>query len=390
MPLIHHPVVAQPLPDRPALLQEISEKMGRVQRFLTERKLDGLLLSRVNNVAWITAGLGDSHILLTSETGPASLLILRDGRRFVVGPKTETDHLLAEGFNELGYQALAYNWYDSPRRMQELIVGVVDGQPVGSDTPMDGFTPVQDVFAPLRYQLTDSEAAKYRWVCRQASEAVAQVCRTIRPGMTEREIEALTAGELQRRGLQPTVVLIGVDDRLQRFYHYPPTDKKLERHAFVNVCARRWGLVTSVGRYVYFGTAPEEIRTNMQASATVCARMLAATKAGAKAADLFRLAQRSYTVLGYPDQWQRIHSGGAIGYAEREWVATETSTETVLPRQAFAWNPFTPAALSFDTVWLRADNSLENLTALPDWPTLRVQIDGKTVQMPDLLVRPMP
>lgn len=105
---------AQPLPNRPALLAEINQKMIRVRHMLTQQQLAGVLLWRTNNVSWLTAGLGDNHILLTSEVGPAGLLLLRDGRRYVVGPKTETDHLLDENLRDLGYQPLAYNWYDAP------------------------------------------------------------------------------------------------------------------------------------------------------------------------------------------------------------------------------------------------------------------------------------
>ena len=380
---------AQPLPQRPALLAEIGQKMERVQQLLTDQKLAGVLLFRTNNFAWATAGLGDNHILLTSETGPAGLLLLANGKHYVVGPKTETDHLLDEGLRELGYEALSVNWYDAPTRFRDLITETTGHQPVGTDTPIEGFTLIDGAVARLRYQLTDSELQKYRWVCRQASEAVAQVCRTVMPGMSERQVETQTLAELQRRGLQPTVVMIGVDDRLLTTYHYPPTDKKLRQMAFVNVCARRWGMVTSIGRYVHFGPVPASVARNMQASAQVSAQMQALTKAGAKASDIFGVARKRYAELGYPNQWQRIHSGGAIGYAEREWVATDSSTETLLPRQAFAWNPFTPGALSFDTLWLRDDNTLENLTTLPDWPTLPVTVDGKAVRMPAILVRPL-
>lgn len=375
------------LPDKAALLREVAQKADRINAFLRDQRLGGVLLSNVNNTAWATAGLGDTHILLSAPTGPASLLILADGRRFVVGPKTETDHLLVEGLGELGYQPLAYTWYDAPGRMQALVNSVANNQPIGTDVPADGLKLIDGPFAQIRYELTDSEVQKYRWVCRQASEAVAQVCRTIKPGMTERAIEAQTASELQRRGLQPTVVLVGVDDRLDQFYHYPPTDKVLQRVAFVNVCARRWGLTTSVGRYVHFGAPPAALQQNMRASADVSAAMQAATKPGARAADIFAVAQRQYAQHGMPDQWQRIHVGGGIGYAEREWVASANSTEMIRSRQAFAWNPFTPGALSFDTVWLRPDGTLENLTGLPDWPSLSVLQNGVTYRMPDVLVR---
>lgn len=368
-------------------MAEIQTKLQRVNGFLRQNKLDGLLLTKVNNFAWLTAGLGDNHILLTDPVGVASLLVMADGSQYVVASNTEIGHIREEELAGLGYQPAVYNWYDAADAKEKAVRQITGTRAIGTDTDFAEFKNVEGAFNHLRYELTESELKRYRWVCRQSAEAVATVCRAIKPGMTDREIEAMTINECKRRGLMPTVVLIGLDERLYRYYHYPPVGKTLRKHAFVNICAKRWGLTSSVGRYVYFGNAPDSVRKQMRISADICARMQDATKPGTTAKQVFDRCKRAYAEHGQPDGWQPIHVGGAIGYAEREWVASDQLDETIQPRMAFAWNPFTRAALSFDTVWLRPDGTLENLTTLPGWPTVSVTVGQRIYAMPDLLIR---
>lgn len=369
---------------RAEALDEMAVKRQRVALFLTDKNLDGLLLSRVVNVAWATAGLVDSHILLTAETGPAALLLLRDGRAFVVGPNTELAHLTVEQLTGLDVKPLGYDWFEGDPR-PELLAKNFPNQKLATDAPL-GTLPVLDV-ASLRYSLTPSELKKYRWVCRQSAEAVAAVCRKLKPGETDRQIEALTSDELLRRGLRPTVILIGLDERLHHFFHYPPVGKILKKHAFVNVCARRWGLVSSVGRYVHFGPVPADLREEMIKSAEISARLEAASQPGARAADLARQAKSWYAEQGQPEGWKAIHFGGGIGYAEREWVATESSPEVIGPNQALAWNPFTRAALSFDTIFVHPDGRTEKLTELSTWPAIPIRVGDRVYRMPGILSR---
>jgi len=61
---------------------------------------------------------------------------------------------------------------------------------------------------PLCYRLTESEIKKYRWIGNAATEAVVAVCKQLKPGVSEREIEAMASHELMRRGLRPTVLLM--------------------------------------------------------------------------------------------------------------------------------------------------------------------------------------
>lgn len=378
--------LAQPVITRQELMQEIDIKMKRLYTFMELEHLDGLVLTKVNNFSWITAGIGDNHILLSSEAGVASLLIMKSGKKFILANDTELPHLLEEEVNGLGYEAKGWGWWEN-KTAADLIKELAPNKVIGSDINMEGVRDVGAAFNQIRYQLTSSELKKYRWVCRETALAVEAVCKTLKPGMTDREIEALASYELQKRGLRPTVVLIGVDQRLEKYYHYPPVGKKLANHVFVNVCAKAWGLTSSVGRYVYFGKPPTVLLENMSKSAYISAQLEAATIAGVKASDIFAKGQQYFAEQRLNDGWKTIHFGGGIGYAEREWVATATSQELIEANAAYAWNPFTVAALSFDTIFLHEDGNLEKLTYLDTWPVIDITINGKIYKMPGLLVR---
>ena len=94
-------------------VREIAEKMTRVQKFLKEQHLDGILLTQVRNFYWMTAGLANNQIVLNKDVGAASLLIMNDGSKYVLCNGSESGRLMDEVLGKLGYQLKVYNWYES-------------------------------------------------------------------------------------------------------------------------------------------------------------------------------------------------------------------------------------------------------------------------------------
>jgi len=374
---------------REELLQEIAGKMARVQSFLKREKLAGVLLTKVQNFSWVTAGIADNHIVITSETGAASLLIMDDGGKYVIASNSEMPRLMAEDLKGLGYKPLEFKWYESmvaPDAKLAYIRKVAAGRPIGTDVPYAGLRMIDMEFQPLRYQLTESEIKKYRWLGRHSTEAVIAVCKRLKPGITERDMEAMASEELMARGIRPTVLLMGADERVYSYRHTTPSGKKLKKYAMVNVCARKWGLVMSTCRFVHFGPAPDHLKKRVRASANVTARYLAASKPGTKAGDIIAKAAGWFAGEGFEGELELHHQGGAIGYAEREWVGFPGSQEVIHDRQAFAWNPIIQGALSFDTFVIYNDR-VENISGTADWPAISVKVNGQQILLPDILVR---
>jgi Xaa-Pro dipeptidase len=375
------PPVAGPV-TREEMLQEIDQKLSRVQQYLQDNNLGGLLITQVRNFSWITAGIADNHIVITSETGAASLLIMRDGKKYVIATNSEIPRLTTEDLNGLGYEAREFKWYEN--RTLDIAKEIAAGQTIATDTPMEGLRTVD--IAPLRAQLTPTEMKKYRWLGRQSTEAVIATINQIHPGMSERQIEAIISGELMRREIRPTVLLIGSDERLYNFRHATPSDARLQKYGMVNICARRWGLVIAVTRFVHFGPIPPELSKRLQAAANVNANFYAHTRPGMKAGDLLDMAKKWYAENGFDGEWQKHHQGGAIGYGERDWVATPGSQNPVNVDQAFAWNPTVMGAKIEDTIIVHQDG-YENITETPGWPTITSTVEGKTYKAPAILVR---
>ena len=67
------------------------------------------------------------------------------------------------------------------------------------------------------------------------------------------------------------------------------------------------------------------------------------------------------------------------GYAPRDYKAIPDSNEVLYLNQAVAWNPSITDTKSEDTIIVGV-NHPEIITVSPDWPLLKVEIDGNTIK----------
>ncbi|OPX35800.1 hypothetical protein B1H10_00385 [candidate division KSB1 bacterium 4484_188] len=367
---------------------EISLKMHRVKDFLKTEGLDGMLLTQVRNFYWMTAGLANNQIVLNKDVGAASLLIMKDGSRFLICSGSEAPRLMNETLGKLGYTLRMYNWYEAnpvKDTRGEIIKSIARGGKIGSDIDYPGTVNVANQFKKLRYSLTDTEIKRYRWLGKQTTEAVETVCRHLKPGMDEFRIEAMTAAEIRSRGILPTVLLIGSDDRIYQYRHALPAGAKLKKYAMVNVVAEKWGMPIAVTRFVHFGPLPEELKSKLEKTARVNAYYQKATVPGASTGDIFEMCKHWYAEVGFEGEWKKHHQGGAIGYDDREYVIYPGIREVVQEKQAFAWNPTITGAKVEDTMIVYKDH-FEVITRTDDWPTVDIKIDGKVYPQPAILV----
>jgi antitoxin VapB len=203
--------------------------------------------------------------------------------------------------------------------------------------------------------------------------------------MNEFEIEAMTAAELRSRGIMPTVLLIGVDDRIYKYRHALPGGASLDKYAMVNVVTEKWGMPVAVTRFVHFGPLPEELKSKLEKTAQVNAHFQKATVPGTKCADIFEACKQWYADAGYEGEWQKHHQGGATGYDDREYVIYPGVKEIVQNRQAFAWNPTITGAKVEDTI-IVYENHFEVVTRTDTWPLIDVELNGKVYPQPDILI----
>ncbi len=349
---------------------ELEIKHNQVIAWLRDEGLDGLLLRRHENIAWLTGGAVELRVLTPGETGVGSLLVTAEGARYYLTTNNEAPRLHDEEFAALDFEPVIFPWYadETADKALELTRGKV-----ASDTPFPGSFPAQ--MYPMRAALQETEIARFRWLGAHTAQATSQVLKQLQPGMTEYDMEAQVAEALLSRGILPSVYLMAADERIFKYKHAAARGKRLEKYGMLNLCARKWGLTVSITRFAHFGALPGELAGRFHASAQVNAALLDATRPGATSAQLFRVAADAYAREGFPGDEQMHHQGGPTGYSEREWVATPEGTETVVNNQVFAWNPSIRGGKVEDTVLLK-DGKIELLTPTPDLPALPSSANG--------------
>jgi len=362
-------------------LDETSAKLVRVRAHLTEAGLDGALLSRRNNFAWLTAG-GDNHVAAATEDGAAALLVTHDAVR-VIATNIEMPRLLDEELSGLDVSPVVVPWHEDEYRARSAAVGKMR---VASDTPLPGVPQLGIEFARLRFALFPSEAARYRRIGQRAADAVEDVAREARPG----ESETLLAGSLSRaliaRGLTPTVLLVACDERIRRYRHPVPTGTRLKQQALLVVMAMAGGLQVAISRLIHFGPLSADLSRRHRAVVAIDAALAVASRPGVKARDALGSGIAAYRREGFPDEWRLHHQGGPTGYATREYLATPACAEVLLENQPMAWNPSITGTKSEDTFILTAAGP-EYVTLSDRWPDHEIPVDGGVIRRPAILER---
>ena len=360
---------------------ELEDKHQKLVEWLRGKNLEGVLIRRHENIAWLTGGAVEVRVLTPGETGVASLLVTAQGKRYYFTTENEAPRLRDEEFGALDFEPVLFPWYaDDTKETAQRLAGVE----LGSDTPYPGLIPVN--LYPLRASLCESEIARYRWLGAETADATIESLHQVEPGLSEYDLEAITAANLLRRGILPSVYLFAVDDRIFKYKHAAARGKRLKNYAMLNLCARKWGLAISITRFVHFDALPEELAARFKSAAQVNAALLDATRVGATSAQLFRVAQDAYAAEGFPGEEQYHHQGGPTGYGEREWIATPDGAQTVVNHQAFAWNPSIRGGKAEDTVILR-DGNIEWLTSTPGLPVIEAEVNGKIYPAAGVLVK---
>jgi Xaa-Pro aminopeptidase len=360
-------------------MTEFDQKQARLQVLLDERQLDALLLRRVSNVTWATCG-ARVYVNIATDRACAMLFISKSSRLLI------TDNLEAERFlreellDKQGWELRVSPWYEGADPAADLTHGLR----LGTDWPYRGATDVSSDLTHMRTQFTPEEADRFRVLGRLCAEAVQATAQSLRPGQTEQAISARLGYEAELCGVQAVTNIVATDWRIAAFRHALPTDKPLDRYAMLVLNGRRWGLVSTVTRFVHFGPLPDEVRTHHALTAQIAAQLIHATRPGVVLSDLFQMAVSAYAQAGYPGEWQKHHQGGALGYEPREFLITAQSSGRVSAGQAYIWNPSIESARSVDP-FLVGPSGNEILATLPEWPVLPIRIHDRVYARPAVL-----
>ena len=161
-------------------MTETELKIAQLRAVLAERNLDGALLKRSGNFAWLTSGAA-SYVNTAADTGAASVLVTPDASYVITNnieaPRLEQEEELAA----LGFRIVAAPWYQSNLAAEKLLGPLR----LGADVPQPGAVDLSADLARLRYALLPGEVARFRELGKLCAAAMDEAIRGVRSGMTE-------------------------------------------------------------------------------------------------------------------------------------------------------------------------------------------------------------
>lgn len=361
-------------------LSEVQEKERRLRAFMAERGYDAVLLTLRSNFAWLTVG-GDNHVLLSSESGCAPVVVTRD-RKYLVAHPMDGPRIMEEEVAGQGFELVSHPWYEPDRHA--LIRRIVGKGCLASDAPFPGAEETGGDIIRLHYPFTAAEIERCGALAADSAACFADVAPTVKPGETERDVAARLVSAFARRGVSVEVLIVAADDRIARYRHPIPTGRRIVRTALLHVVAQRQGIHCNVSRVVAVGGVPDELRRIHQAACRIEAASAAYSRPGTTYPELLAKIREAYAETGYPEEWRAHFVGGPSGYVilhptamlDPSWRVTE-------------WQPLGHLATITGTkveelILVRPDHT-EVLSNSDGWPLLEFDLNGQRIELPDVL-----
>lgn len=361
--------------------REINEKLERVRALMKEEKAGGVFLTLRQNVTWITGGR-TVYVDTGSETAVVKILVKMD-KAYVVCNSSEKFRFMDEE-NQTGiFELIAYDWFESE---EKALRTYVFGEKILCDTDYLDFYIAGEKIQRLRYCLTSEEIERLKEIGAESAAILENTVRSISCGDTELEIAGRITANLMEKGYLVPVCLVGSDERLLKYRHPVPTEKRIQNCAMIAMCAQKYGLTTSVSRIVYFGEIPEDIQKKYNTLLEIDAAYILNTVEGKGVNEILKSAYEKYDQSGYEEDFNLHHQGGALGYLTRDYCVNFETKEVVHMNQAFSWNP-TIAGVKLEDTFIVQDGRPIIVTDTGKWIYRNVVVNGKTIVRPDILVK---
>ena len=231
-----------------------------------------------------------------------------------------------------------------------------------------------EALAALRLALIPAERERLSALAVDAARALEETLRSWRPGERDVDLQARIAAQLERSGAFGACLIVGGDDRVERFRHPLATGAAVERLVMAVVVAERGGLHAAATRFACSGGLSDEVRAAWQTALAVESRMLAASRVGATYGDVLRACDDAYSDVGQPGAWREHYQGGPIAYRQREFEIVPSQRESrwyeqpIEPGHAVAWNPSVAGGGKSEDTFLIDGAGLHCLTDTGEWP----------------------
>jgi Xaa-Pro dipeptidase len=232
-----------------------------------------------------------------------------------------------------------------------------------------------DDLVALRLTLSAAEREDLAELGLEAAAALQSALTSWRPGERDLDIQARCAAWLEAAGADAPVLIVGGDDRLDRYRHPMAVGAPVRRIVMAVVVARRGGLHVAATRFAAAAPLDPSYASLRRRVLSIEDAVLSACRPGASYGTALAALDAGYARAGAPGGWAGHYQGGPIGFAQREFEIAPDQPgsrwyrEPIAAGHAIAWNPSLPGgAKTEDTYLLTGDGQLERVTSAPGWP----------------------
>jgi Xaa-Pro dipeptidase len=347
--------------------QETDSKLALLRAWLDRTGAPGVALFGAGPVAWLSAGMTNP----IDRSDPTSLLwfVVTSDRAVAVTTAVERPRLEVEGgLDELGFTLEDVPWYE-PGAFQlaaEKITGASWSELV----------PDEDELIAMRLRLLPPERERLARLGEDTAHALEEAVRAWRPGQRDLDVQARLVDGLERVGALPVCVIVGGDERIERFRHPLAAGEPIRRFLMAVIVAQRDGLHVAATRFACANGLPDSVQAAFEAALDVERAMLDAHNSGSTYGDVMRVCDQAYAAVGHPGAWREHYQGGPIGYRQREFELAPPQhesrwfTQPIEPGHAVAWNPSIAGGGKTEDSFLIEDDGLRSITDTGAWPTV--------------------
>jgi Xaa-Pro dipeptidase len=276
------------------------------------------------------------------------------------------------GFAEL----VTVPWQDPAGfvRAAEELAGAPASQIAADGHPAFGLDASDDLVA-LRLALSAPEQEELADLGRAAAGALQSALVSWQPGERDLDIQARCAAVLEAAGADTPVLIVGGDDRLERYRHPMAVGAPVSRIVMAVVVARRGGLHVAATRFAASARPDRSYASLRRRVLAIEDAVLSASRPGATYGTALTALDAGYADAGAPGGWAGHYQGGPIGFAQREFeIAPDQAgsrwyREPIAAGHAIAWNPSLPGGAKAEDTYLVTDSQLQQVTCAPGWPT---------------------
>ena len=362
---------------------EVAAKVVQVRALLADLGAPAAVLTSSGTVAWLTAGL--TNRIEAGSTASAMWLVITPRDALGLTSNVERSRIEAEhDLPERGLRLEEVEWFAGDEGFVRAACECA-GAPaaaLASDGHEAFGIDADDALAGLRLALLPAERERLAALALIAAGALEHTLLAWLPGDRDFDLQARAAAQLEQAGAFGACLIVGGDDRVERFRHPLAMGAPVTRLVMAVVVAERGGLHAAATRMACSGGLPDSVRAAWRAAGTVEARMLAASRVGKTYGDVLGACDEAYAEVGHPGAWREHYQGGPIAYRQREFEIVPSQRDSVWydrrieAGHAVAWNPSVAGGGKVEDTFLIEDDGLRCLTDSGAWPQA-VAADGR-------------